>query len=207
MNSRRQKRIEQKNKIKETFRNIILGIILAILCYVGFGMYKENKIALKEETYNTTFAKVEQIQEQEIPKEKVQIEESYLGFDVEAKLIIPKLELESNVLKEYTKEGMEKCISKFWGPNANEIGNFCIAGHNYKKENKFEHLIDLQKGDELYLLDNKYGKYKYIVFDIYKVTPENLKPIDQNTQGKRVVTLITCTNYSKNRIIVQAIEE
>ena len=51
------------------------------------------------------------------------------------------------------------------------------------------------------------GKVVYKIYDIYKVKPENVEPLSQDTSEKRVVTLITCVNYSKNRLIVQAVEE
>ena len=101
---------------------------------------------------------------------------------------------------------MDICASKFWGPEPNKIGNFCIVGHNYNKENMFSNLINLNIGDEIYLIDNKNGKITYTIFDIYKVKPQNTSPLDQNTAGKRIITLITCVNYSNNRLIVQAVE-
>ena len=145
---------------------------------------------------------------EELPKEKVEISETYLDYPVTAKIIIPKINLETNVLRDFSKETLDKCLVKFWGPNPNEIGNFCIAGHNYEKENMFSDLKELEVGEEFYLLDNKNGKYTYVISDIYKVNYKNLEPINQNTDGKRVVTLITCTNYSNNeRLIVRGIEK
>lgn len=86
-------------------------------------------------------------------------------------------------------------------------GNFCITGHNYKKDNMFYDLINLEIGDEFYLLDNKNGKYTYTIYDIYKVNPKNTECLNQNTDGKRIVTLITCVNYSNTRLIIQAKEK
>ena len=83
---------------------------------------------------------------------------------------------------------MKVCSSKFFGPEPNEIGNFCIAGHNYEQENMFNHLIDLEKGDELYLSDNKNGKITYSIYDIYRVKPQNTAPVRQETNGNKIVT-------------------
>lgn len=198
-----------KNNLIDKLKYIIIIIIFCIAIYISYGVYKENKIRLVQEKNLKNDIQIEKISQDTTTtiKEKIDIEESYLGFDVTAKLIIPKINLETYILKDYQENGMKVCASKFWGPNPNEIGNFCIAGHNYEKENMFNHLIDLEIGDELYLLDNQNGKIKYKIYDIYKVKPENVKPLSQNTNGKRVVTLITCVNYSKNRLIVQAIEE
>lgn len=109
-------------------------------------------------------------------------------------------------MADYTKAGLKICASKYYGPNANEAGNYCIAGHNYKKENMFNHLINLEIGDSIFLTDNINGKVEYSIYDIYKVKPENTEPLSQQTDGEKQITLITCVNYSKNRLVVKAIE-
>lgn len=207
MRSRRLKRIKEKSKTRKIIRIAILGILFCIGVYVGIGIYKENKIRLLEEHQ----VKIEKVVETEdvtptIPVEIETIPESYLNFEVIAKLELPKIGLSTNVLKDYNEEGMKICVSKFWGPEPNEIGNFCIAGHNYEQENMFHHLIDLELGDELLLTDNKNGKYVYTIDNIYRVKPQNTAPIEQETKGRRVVTLITCVNYSRSRLIIQASE-
>lgn len=204
MRNRRLKK--RKNTIKIVFRMFILTAIVCIIVYICYGVYEENKIRLVDEA--TPRLEIQRTVEtkESTPKEKVNISERYLGFPVIAKLIIPKINLETYVLRDYTTEGMEVCISKYWGPEPNEVGNFCIAGHNYEKDNMFHHLIDLEIGDELYLLDNEHGRFSYTIYDIYKVKPQNTAPLEQKMGGKRVVTLITCVNYSRNRLIVQAVE-
>lgn len=210
MKSRKAERIKQKNKIRKRIRFIILILITTIIIYTIIEIIKENKIEFKEEvaTQEVEVTPIQVIIEEELPKEKVEIPETYLDYPVTAKIIIPKINLETNVLRDFSKETLDKCLVKFWGPNPNEIGNFCIAGHNYEKENMFSDLKELEVGEEFYLLDNKNGKYTYVTSDIYKVNYKNLEPINQNTDGKRVVTLITCTNYSNDeRLIVRGIEK
>ena len=188
MGKRILRRKKKKDKIKSKIRIAILGILFCITFYVGIGIYKENKIKLVEEN-NLLVQKVVE----EIPIVPV------------APIEIPNLE--TYVLKDYTIEGMKVCSSKFFGPEPNEVGNFCIAGHNYEQENMFNHLINLEKGDELYLSDNKNGKVTYTIYDIYRVKPQNTAPIGQETNGNKIVTLITCVNYSRSRLIVQAVEK
>lgn len=201
------RRLKKRNKIKKIMRTIIAVMIFYILLYISYGFYKENKIRLVEEK-NESNIEIEKNMEKNtnIASEESNVPATYLGFEVTAQLIIPNINLETNILKNYTEEAMDVCASKFWGPEPNEIGNFCIVGHNYNKENMFNNLIDLKIGDEIYLIDNKNGKITYTIFDIYKVKPQNTSPLDQNTAGKRIITLITCVNYSNNRLIVQAVE-
>lgn len=196
----------KKGKIKNLIKSIFILIIFSTITYISLGIYKESKIKLKEKSKNKI--QVEETKETtEEVREKVNIPNTYLDYEVTAKLVIPKIELETYILKDYTKERMDVCPTKFWGPEPNEIGNFCITGHNYKKDNMFYNLIDLEIGDEFYLLDNKNGKYTYTIYDIYKVKPQNTDSLEQDTGGKRIVTLITCVNYSDTRLIIQAVEK
>lgn len=206
MGKRKLRREKKKDSIKAKIRIAILGILFCIAFYVGIGIYKESKVKLVEE--NTVI--VEKVLEeapitQVIPVEIETVPKTYMNYEVIAKLEIPKINLETNVLKDYTADGMKVSSSKFFGPEPNEVGNFCIAGHNYEQENMFNHLINLEKGDELYLTDNKNGKITYSIYDIYRVKPQNTAPIGQETNGNKIVTLITCVNYSRSRLIVQAI--
>ncbi len=206
MGKRKLRREKKKDKVKSKIRIAILGILFCITFYVGIGIYKENKIKLVEENKPL----VEKVAEEipivpVVPVETEILPKTYMGYEVIAKLEIPKINLETNVLKDYTADGMKVCSSKFFGPEPNRVGNFCIAGHNYDQENMFNHLINLEKGDELYLTDNKNGKLNYTIYDIYRVKPQNTAPIGQETNGNRIVTLITCVNYSRSRLIVQAI--
>lgn len=196
----------KKGKIKNLIKSIFILVIFSTLMYISVGVYKESRIKLKEKSKNKI--QVEETKETtEEVREKVNISNTYLDYEVTAKLVIPKIELETYILKDYTKERMDVCPTKFWGPEPNEIGNFCITGHNYKKDNMFYNLIDLEIGDEFYLLDNKNGKYTYTIYDIYKVKPQNTDSLEQDTGGKRIVTLITCVNYSDTRLIIQAVEK
>ena len=95
---------------------------------------------------------------------------------------------------------------KFYGCEPNEIGNFSVAGHNYRNEKFFSKVIDLENGDDIYITDSTSRVVQYKVFKKYEVIPENTECLDPDTIGKREVTLITCTDDSKDRVIVKAVE-
>lgn len=199
----------KREKVNNNIMRIIIRLILLfILIYMGLEFYKENKIKVVEDSIvekidGTSEAK----NEIEIKRVVADVPEEYLGYNVTARLEIPKINLNTNVLGEYSNQGLKQCASKFWGPEPNEIGNFCIAGHNYKRANMFNHLIDLEIGDEIYLSDNKNGKCVYTIYDKYKVNENNTKCLSQDTNGKKEITLITCVNYSNNRLIIKAIQK
>lgn len=198
--------------IKKTIKLIIILIISIIIGNAIYGIYKESKIsntpnksALINE--NGTTAYIEDNEDnikrsQEIEKEKIPIK--YEGYLVSAKLVIPKINLETYVLDEKSEEAMWICPTKYYGPEPNRVGNYCIAAHNYDKENMFNHIIELELKDKIYLSDNENGKIEYEVYDIYKASPTDTKPLLQETNGNIEITLITCSDYSTKRIIVKA---
>ncbi len=192
-------------KLKKIMRIIIILILFFILIYVGIDFHKENSVHVIDEVVKNNTIKIEN--EVEVKKVSADVPESYLGYKVIAKLEIPKININTNVLGDYSEQGLKVCVSKFWGTNPNEIGNFCIAGHNYKKQNMFKNLIDLEKGDEIYLTDNKNGKYVYTIYEKYKVNEKDIKCLSQDTNGKREITLITCVNYTNNRLIIKAVQK
>lgn len=182
----------------------ILSIMIIIIMSVSIEEYEENQIEEKTSNEsNTTVVIIEEEHKKEYPKEEI-IEE-YKGYDVMAKLEIPIINLETYILKNYSEKALNVSVTKFWGVNANEKGNFCVAGHNFKRKNMFRNLKKLEKGDVFTISDNTTGKVQYKIYDIYIVVPEDIRCLEQNAKD-REVTLITCTNDSKKRIIVKAKE-
>ena len=96
--------------------------------------------------------------------------------------------------------------TKFWGPEPNEVGNFCIVGHNYRNRRFFSKVPTLEAGDLIELTDLTGRTLSYKVYNKYQVAPEDVSCTTQLTNGKKEVTLITCTNDSKQRVIVKATE-
>ena len=94
----------------------------------------------------------------------------------------------------------------FWGVYPNEVGNLSIAGHNYRNKRFFSKVPTLKNGDRIRITDAEGKKVNYTVFDKYEVDPSDTDCINDvpGKENKKVVTLITCTNYSKKRVIVQA---
>ena len=152
-----------------------------------------------------------QSDEQKMKNRSYQLQEPeimsyYKGYPVIAKLEIPKIHLETEVLKDYSDEALKVSVTKFYKGNPNQIGNFCIAGHNYITSNMFHYLKDLEITDKLYLTDTIFGKMEYEIYDKEIVNPKDISCLSQETDGKVELTLITCTTDSKNRIIIKAIK-
>lgn len=202
-----------KGKKKFIINTILILIFLSSIGFVIVEKYKDTKI-LEKETSGYEAQKVEnqEIIEENIAQENKIIEkeniiDEYKGYDVSAKLEIPKINLETYILKNYSENALKISVTKFWGADPNQIGNFCIAGHNFQNKNMFHNLKNLKIGDILYISDNKIGKIEYEIYNIYKVDPEDVSCLSQQTKGTKEVTLITCTTDSEKRIIVKAREK
>ena len=205
--------MKKRKNNKIIISSIIICIIFGMLIWLCIEICTDVKIKKKGmtaqyETNETIEEKRENTTTQQIIKEcpKVQVIDEYKGYTVVAKLEIPKIQLETYILQNYSVEALNISVTKFWGANPNEIGNFCVAGHNFRNKNMFRNLKKLQTGDKLFISDNKIGNVEYEIYDIYKVKPEDVSCLTQETEGRREVTLITCTNDSKQRIIVKARE-
>ncbi len=206
---------KENKREKKLINFLLIGIVLFLIIWIGIEEWQEKKMeekSLKMLYYTQNLSTQAEKKAQEIsiteaksyPKEKI-IEE-YKGYRVMAKLEIPNIYLNTYVLEEYSKEALNTSVTKFWGADANQKGNFCIAGHNFQNQNMFHSLKKLGIGDSLFVIDHKIGKIEYKVYDIYVVEPEDVSCLSQDTKGKREVTLITCTNDSKKRIIVKGRE-
>jgi sortase A len=94
----------------------------------------------------------------------------------------------------------------FWGAEPNEVGNFCIVGHNYRNTKFFSKVPNLENGDIIEITDLVKTKttVQYYVYDKYTVVPDDRDCTSQETDGKTEITLITCTNDGKKRVIIKA---
>ena len=131
---------------------------------------------------------------------------TYKGYPVIAKLEIPKINLETYVISEYSNQALGVSVTKFYGGNPNEVGNFCIAGHNYITKNMFHDLKKLSIGDTFSLIDNNRKEGMYKIYLVETVEPNETQCLSQKTDGRIEVTLITCTTDSSKRIIVKAVK-
>lgn len=123
---------------------------------------------------------------------------------------IPKIGVNYAILAQTSGETLVDWLKispvMFWGVYPNEIGNLSIAGHNYRNKRFFSKVPTLKKGDRIKITDAQGKKVNYTVFDKYEVSPKNTDCINDipGKENKRIVTLITCTNDSKKRVIVHA---
>lgn len=136
------------------------------------------------------------------PVEEVSMPEKMEQYEILGEIEIPKIGVKKYILDETTDESLSLSLTKFWGPNLHEIGNFSIIGHNYN--NLFKRLEELEIGDTFTLTARDRKRLTYEVFKSYIVEPDDMDCIEDSLIGKREVTLITCTVGGTQRLIVKA---
>ena len=179
---------------------ILATVIVSILVAIKYiGIYKNEK-KTKQVIMNISEAL------QGNDDVTTEINEQIQGYKVVGIIKIPKIELEYPILEKTNKETLNLSITKFWGNRINEIGNVTLAGHNNLNGTMFGKLKKLEEGDIIELTDIQNVKLKYKVFKTYVIDPNDITCILPEQEGTREITLITCTNGSKNRFIVKARE-
>ena len=142
-------------------------------------------------------------------KTKQQTESGYT-YVIDGTVKIPKINVEYAILdgetdsEAETEELLKISPVKFHGPEINEVGNYCIVGHNYRNSKFFSKVPTLVNGDVIQITDSVGKVTEYQVYDKYVVDPTDVSCTSQNTDGRKEITLITCTDDSKQRVIVKA---
>lgn len=130
----------------------------------------------------------------------------YKGYGVLGTIEIPKTAIKYPVLDRVTPKSLETSVAYYYGPGLNEIGNTTISGHNYRNGAFFGRNKRLEKGDIIYITDNTGRKIAYTIYNIYTTSPTDGDYLTRDTGGKREISLTTCTDDSKGRLIIWARE-
>ena len=142
-----------------------------------------------------------------VPAETISYETSSgISYNVEGTVRLDRLGIDYPVLSDTSEELLKISVNKYWGPAPNQVGNYCVVGHNYKNKKMFGRLSEAVNGDIIEVEDLNGHVVEYSVYDKYVVEPDDTSCTSQLTNGRREVTLITCTNYGTQRLVVKARE-
>lgn len=119
---------------------------------------------------------------------------------------INKIDLIYSIFSTTNDELLNISVCRYAGPMPNEIGNLCIAGHNYINNKLFGRLNELQIGDEITIYDLSGNFINYSIYEKYETYPEDTSCTFQETNNARIVTLITCSDINSKRLIIHAKE-
>ena len=191
--------------MKKVYNLIIAVLIVALIVVVAMIVIRYGGNYLNEKEVSASLETIEE----ELNKEETQQSESlpeleFKGYKIEGIIEIPKINIKYPIIDHTNEETMKVSITKFWGPQANEIGNYTVAGHNNKDGTMFGKTKYLQIGDKIKLTNLKNETIEYEVFKIYSIDPDDVSCVESVENGTREITLITCTNGHKNRLVTKA---
>lgn len=130
----------------------------------------------------------------------------YKGFNVLGRIEIPKTNVKYYLLEEYSPKALETSVVVIYGPGPNQVGNTVIAGHNFRNGTFFSNNKKLENGDKIYITDLTGKKVTYEITRHYIADENDFSYAVRDTGGKRGISLTTCTDDSKNRLIIWAEE-
>lgn len=130
----------------------------------------------------------------------------YNGFDVAGTIEIPATNLKCPILEQYTysPKALETSVVVLYGVGLNQPGNTTIAGHNYRNGVFFSNNKKLNIGDKIYITDSTGKRLAYTIYNKYEAAENEADYITRDTQGATEISLTTCTDDSKARIIILA---
>lgn len=218
----------KKGKI---FFNIIIGItIIALISMIAYVLYYyiSNYLALKQaEEAVDDFEKEVMVVEIEEPEENV-VEEpipeepsqsttntnsqkktsktSYRGYTMIGTIQIPKTKVKAPIVDKVTPNSIAAAVGILYGPGLNQIGNTVLAAHNYRNGTFFSNNKKLVVGDKIYITDATGQKIEYTITKTYTTGDMDFSYATRDTQGKREISLSTCTTDPSKRLVIWARE-
>lgn len=214
------------NKKYSNFLTILLIIIIiaiiGIIGFLGYKYYKTYVIKNNSENFVDTFGEgtangkndseniddieFEGVEEGKLSETSNGKKQQYNGFDVAGTIEIPTTNLKAPVLEqyEYSPKALETSVVVLYGTGLNQPGNTTIAGHNYRNGLFFSNNKKLSIGDKIYITDSTGKRLSYTIYDKYEAEENESDYITRDTQGAIEISLSTCTDDSKARLIILA---
>ena len=204
----------KKNSIElKIYKAIFCVLLIAAIAILGIVIYKYGSSQVNEKESQEAveaFSNIDFSKNDEESENLVQLD--YKGYKIIGIVKIPKIKIEYPILEigdidpENAKAPMKLSIIKYWGENVNDYGNLSIAGHNNKDGTMFGKTKKLEIGDIVELTDLKGQTIQYSIYDIFVTDPNDVSILLPKDELVREVTLITCTNGNKQRLILKAKE-
>ena len=130
---------------------------------------------------------------------------TYKGYAVNGKIEIPRIDLEYPIL-EATVDTIQVAVGFLYGPGLNEVGNNVIIGHNFRDGRFFANNDRLSIGDKIYITDLSNRRVEYEITKKYITDAKDFSYAVRDTNGKREISLSTCTDDVSGRLVIWAAE-
>lgn len=197
-----------KHKIYKAIFTILLIIAIVLLVCIIYKYGNRQLNENKNKEILEVMAKTDSEENNTNENEKIKMQ----GYEVIGKIKIDKIGIEYPIVSietsnpEETKAPMKIAIVKYWGGNVNDFGNLSIAGHNNYDGTMFGKTKNLEVGDSIELTDLNKHTISYQIYRKFVTDPNDISILKTEDNSIREVTLITCTNGNKERLILKAEE-
>lgn len=128
------------------------------------------------------------------------------GYTVIGSIQIPKTKVKIPIVDKVTPNSIVAAAALLYGPGLNESGNNVLVAHNYRNGTFFSNNKKLALGDKIYISDANGRKIEYEVTNTYITTDSDFSYATRNTNGKREISLSTCTTDASKRLVIWARE-
>lgn len=130
----------------------------------------------------------------------------YNGFVMIGYITIPKTDVKEPILDVVTPESLNTAVAVLYPSNAelNKPGNVVIIGHNYRNGKFFSNNKNLSTGDKIKIKDVTGNELVYTIYQKFETTEQDTSFYNRDTNGACEITLSTCTDDAKARIIILA---
>ena len=197
-----------KHKIYKAIFTILLIIAIVLLVCIIYKYGNRQLNENKNKEILEVMAKTDSEENNTNENAKIKMQ----GYEVIGKIKIDKIGIEYPIVSietsnpEETKAPMKIAIVKYWGGNVNDFGNLSIAGHNNYDGTMFGKPKNLEVGDSIELTDLNKHTISYQIYRKFVTDPNDISILKTEDNSIREVTLITCTNGNKERLILKAEE-
>ena len=211
------------NKYGNVLTVLLVILIVAVLAIGGFLLYKfvikpridENRSIEAIAEFDKNIEEKEQEEENDESYKISPTDSSgsggknktyYQGFVMLGYITIPKTNVKQPILDEVTPDSLNAAVAALYpsNPQLNQPGNVVIVGHNYRNGRFFSNNNKLSVGDKINIKDNTGTELTYTIYQKFQTTEQDTSFYTRNTNGKAEITLSTCTDDSKARIIILA---
>ena len=204
---------------------VIIVAIIGLGGYLGYNYYKNYTVGNDADKYVSTFVEEvgnttntttsdenqgsisENIASADTGSNNSSKTQTYKGFNVLGTIEIPKTNVKYPVLEgPASNNKIEVAVAVQYPLNAvlNTPGNVVIAGHNYRNGTFFSDNKKLANGDKIYITDLNGTKLEYIIYNIFVTTLNDNSFYNRDTDGKKEITLYSCTDDLSGRLIIEA---
>lgn len=206
---------------------IVVTLTLALLGYIAYN-YISNYINTKEaakivEEFESEVQNIITIeigeentnkeqdnqapQNTQVSKPQTKVTKQYKGYNMIGTIKIPKTKVSYPIVDSTSPAAMDTAIVMLYGVGLNKEGNTVIVGHNYRNGGFFGNNKKLQNGDTICITDEVGTTIEYEIYNKYITEDSDFSYATRQTNGKREISLSTCTNDSTKRLVIWAKEK